>query len=154
MEHCPCFGKREREGHEWSNRSVQNKQCTNLNTFLWQFKTVEFGHGASWKECLTHETKKALVQTIKGLVSLCKHLLTHAKFNYVLLRETQSEFSVYRQSTGSHAFMTSSDVFFSMQATLSSTCCIISWVTGISKGVEETHLHGPYDYWWWSCYIK
>ena len=111
MEYCPCFSKRGREAHEWSNRSVQNKQCTNLNTFLWQFKTVDFGHGASWKECLTHETKKALVHTIKGLVSLCKHLLTHAKFNYVLLRETQIEFSVYRQSTGSHAFMTSSDFF-------------------------------------------
>ena len=81
-----------------------------------QFETVDSGHGASRKECLTHDTKKALVQTMKGLISLCKHLLTHAEFDYVLLREIQSdkiesEFSVYRQSTGSNDFMTSSDVF-------------------------------------------
>ena len=98
------------------NQSVQDKQSINLNNFLQQFETVDSGHGASRKECLTHDTKKALVQTMKGLISLCKHLLTHAEFDYVLLREIQSdkiesEFSVYRQSTGSNAFMTSSDVF-------------------------------------------
>lgn len=55
------------------------------------------------------------MQTMKGLVSVCNHLVTHAGFDYVLLREIQSdrlegEFSVYRQSTGANAFMTSSDV--------------------------------------------
>ena len=52
---------------------------------------------------------------MQGLTSICAHLLTHAGFQYVLLRELPSdriegEFSLYRQSTGVNAFMTSGDV--------------------------------------------
>ena len=64
---------------------------------------------------MTHDTKKALVQTMQGLSSICTYLLNHAGFQYVLLRELQSdrnegEFSVYRQSTGANVFMTCGDV--------------------------------------------
>ena len=56
------------------------------------------------------------MQTMRGLTSICAHLLTRAGFQYVLLRELQSdriegEFSVYRESTGANAFVTSGDVF-------------------------------------------
>lgn len=97
------------------HRSVESQQC-NLENFLHQFELASSGHGATRQECLTHDTKKALVQTMRGLVAVCNHLTTGAGFQYVLLREIQSdrlegEFSVYRQSTGANAFMTSSDVF-------------------------------------------
>ena len=79
-----------------------------------QFQEAESGHGATRVQCLTHDTKKALVQTTEGMIAVCKHLFTIG-FNYVLLREIQSdriegEFSVYRQSTGANAFMTTGDV--------------------------------------------
>jgi len=97
------------------HRRVQDLSSTNLTTLLDQFKKSASGHGASREKCVTHDTKKALVQTMQGLVAVCQHLMTHAGFNYVLLREIQSdriegEFSVYRQSTGANAFMTSGDV--------------------------------------------
>ena len=64
---------------------------------------------------MTHDTKKAMVQTMQGLMAVCSHLLHQADFKFVLLRELQSdkiegEFSVYRQFTGANAFMTSADV--------------------------------------------
>ena len=72
--------------------------------------------GPSRIQCLTHDTKKALVQTMQGLKAVCNYLLSSAGFDYVVLRELQSdrlegEFSVYRQSTGSNIFMTAGDVF-------------------------------------------
>jgi hypothetical protein len=53
---------------------------------------------------------------MQGLVAVSNYLLTSAHFEYVLLREIQSdrlegEFSVYRQSTGANSFMTTGDVF-------------------------------------------
>ena len=98
------------------HRAVQEPGSTNLTTFLRLFQEADSGHGATRIQCLTHDTKKALVQTMQGLVDVCKYLLTSADFQYVLLREIQSdrlegEFSVYRQSTGANSFMTSGDVF-------------------------------------------
>ena len=67
-------------------------------------------------ESLTHDTQKSFkVQTMRGLHEVCKNLLNNAGFQYVLLREIQSdriegEFGVYRQSTGANLFMTSGDV--------------------------------------------
>ena len=63
---------------------------------------------------LTHDTKKAALQTMKGLRSLCDFLYS-VGFEYVVLGSIQSdriegEFSVYRQSTGSNHFMMASDV--------------------------------------------
>ena len=63
---------------------------------------------------LTHDTKKALVQTTAGQIDLCKFLFEQG-FQYVLFRELQSdriegEYGVYRQSTGANAFMVASDV--------------------------------------------
>ena len=97
------------------HRHVQDHTSTNLSEYHRIFKSAPSGHGKNRKECVTHDTKKALVQTMQGLSSICKHLLTHAGFQYVLLRELQSdriegEFSVYRQSTGANAFVTSGDV--------------------------------------------
>lgn len=76
---------------------------------------MDSGHGAKRIQCLTHDTKRALVQTTEGLIAVCKHLFS-VGFDYVLLRELQSdriegEFSVYRQSTGDNAFMAAGDVF-------------------------------------------
>ena len=97
------------------HRHVQDHTTTNLSDYLQIFQKAPSGHGKGRKQCVTHDTKKALVQTMQGLTSICAHLLTHAGFEYVLLRELQSdriegEFSVYRQSTGANAFMTSGDV--------------------------------------------
>ncbi|KAF2349564.1 hypothetical protein FHG87_019680 [Trinorchestia longiramus] len=57
--------------------------------------------------CITdnyEDTKKAVEQTTQGLLAVCRYLFRNADFQYVLLREIQSErlegeFSVYRQST-------------------------------------------------------
>ena len=73
---------------------------------------------------LTHDTKKALVQTTAGQIAVCKHLFAEG-FNYVLLKELQSdriegEFGVYRQSFGSNAFMTVGDVSNAFKARLTS----------------------------------
>ena len=98
------------------HRAVQDVESTNLQTFVTLFQEATSGHGASRIQCLTHDTKKALVQTMQGLLAVCTYLFRNADFQYVLLREIQSdrlegEFSVYRQSTGANTFMTTGDVF-------------------------------------------
>ena len=107
------------------HRHVQDHTTTNLSDYLQIFQKAPSGHGKGRKQCVTHDTKKALVQTMQGLTSICAHLLTHAGFQYVLLRELQSdriegEFSVYRQSTGANAFMTSGDVLTACKKRLAS----------------------------------
>ena len=97
------------------NRAVQEATSTNLEEFADFFQASSSGHGSSRIQCLTHDTKKALVQTTKGLAALSKHLINIANFSYVLTREIQSdriegEFGVYRQSTGANALMTVGDV--------------------------------------------
>ena len=100
------------------HRHVQDLTSTNLSVlsdYHQIFQRAHSGHGKGREHCVTHDTKKALVQTMQGMASICAHLLTQAGFQYVLLRELQSdriegEFSVYRQSTGANAFMTSEDV--------------------------------------------
>ena len=67
------------------HRAVQVSTSTSLDTYAQQFEGAKSGHGASCVECLTHDTKKALVQTMKGLSALCKHLLSAAGFSYVLI---------------------------------------------------------------------
>ena len=104
-------------------RAVQAPESSTLPTFLRIFQGAESGHGANRIQCLTHDTKKALVQTMQGLIAVCEHLLTSANFEYVLLREIQSdrlegEFSVYRQSTGANSFMTTGDVASAYQKRL------------------------------------
>ena len=97
------------------HRAVQGPQSTNLQSFLAIFQEAASGHGPSRIQCLTHDTKKALVQTMEGLIAVCRYLINEENFQYVLLREIQSdriegEFSVYRQSTGANSFMTTGDV--------------------------------------------
>lgn len=98
------------------HRAIQESCSSSLDTFLEIFQEANSGHGPTRIQCLTHDTKKALVQTMLGLKALCNYLLSSAGFEYVVLREIQSdrlegEFSVYRQSTGSNILMTASDVF-------------------------------------------
>lgn len=105
------------------HRAVQEKDSTSLDTFLMIFKQAESGQGASRIKCFTHDTRKALVQTMEGLKAVCHYLLTSAGFDYVVLREIQSdrlegEFGVYRQTTGANCFMTSRDVFSASQKRL------------------------------------
>ena len=107
------------------HRSVQDHPSTNLSDYQRIFQRAPSGHGKGRKQCVTHDTKKALVQTMQGLTSICAHLLNHAGFQYVLFRELQSdriegEFSVYRQSTGANAFMTSGDVLTACKKRLAS----------------------------------
>ena len=97
------------------HRAVQDKSSTTLDFYFKTFEEASSGHGASRIRCLTHDTKKALVQTMNGLNAVSKHLIEYGGFKYVRLREIQSdriegEFSVYRQSTGANAFMTCGDV--------------------------------------------
>ena len=95
-------------------RSTQDKTSTSLQYFADMFQALDSGHGPTRVQCLTHDTKRALMQTTHGLISVCAYLI-EAGFEYVLLREIQSdriegEFSVYRQSTGANAFMLAGDV--------------------------------------------
>ena len=97
-------------------RAVQDPQSTSLQTFLSIFQEASSGHGANRIKCFTHDTKNTLVQTMQGLIAICRYLFRNADFHYVLLREIQSdrlegEFSVYHQSTGANSFMTTGDVF-------------------------------------------
>lgn len=96
------------------NRSAQDEGSNSLQPHLNLFKGATSGHGANRIQSLTHDTKKALIQTTEGQMAVCRHLFTEG-FQYVLLRELQSdriegEFSVYRQSTGGNAFMRAADV--------------------------------------------
>ena len=95
---------------------VQDHTSTNLFNYHRLLQRALSGQGKGREQCVTHDTKRALAQTMQGLISICAHLLTRAGFQYVLLRELQSdriegEFSVYRQSTAANAFVTSVDVF-------------------------------------------
>ena len=98
------------------SRAVQERSSRSLEWYLEVFENSESGQGPQRVQCFTHDTKRALVQTMAGMKGVCVHLLTEKQFEYVLLRELQSdriegEFGVYRQSTGANSFLTSADVF-------------------------------------------
>ena len=104
-------------------RSVQTTESTSLDKFIDIFRNASSGHGANRIKCFTHDTKTAMVQTMEGLKAVCDYLLTDGNFQYVVLRELQSdrlegEFGVYRQSTGASSFMTCGDVFNSSRKRL------------------------------------
>ena len=103
-------------------RSVQREGSETLSIHLQRFSASKSGHGKDRIQCLTHDTKRALVQTTRGHISICEYLL-QAGFKYILLRELQSdriegEFSIYRQNTGGNAFMTTTDVMTSYRKRL------------------------------------
>ena len=90
---------------------MQEKGSTSLDTFLTLFRQADSGQGTFRMKCLTHDTRKALIQTMEGLKAVCDYLLTTSGFEYVVLREIQidrleGEFGVYRQTTGANSFMT------------------------------------------------
>ena len=97
-------------------RAVQVEGSCSLDFYLDMFKKADSGQGPLRVQSFTHDTKRALVQTMAGLKQVCVHLLNKKQFEYVVLRELQSdrlegEFGVFRQSTGANAFLTSADVF-------------------------------------------
>ena len=55
-----------------SYRAVQNPQSTSIQTFLEVFNQASSGHGHNRVRCLTHDNKKALVQTMHGMIAACK----------------------------------------------------------------------------------
>ena len=96
------------------DRSVQEADFTKLQGYLVLFKNAVSGQGANRVCSITHDTKKAMIQTLEGFIGITKYLMNHG-FRYVLLGSLQSdriegEFSVYRHSTGSNLFMASADV--------------------------------------------
>ena len=54
-----------------SYRAAQNPQSTTLQNFLAIFNQTSSGHGHNQIRCLTHDTKKALVQTMHGMIIAC-----------------------------------------------------------------------------------
>ena len=103
-------------------RKEQTVTSNNLELFQQLFTNSKSGHGSSRFNCLTHDTKKALVQTMGGMMALCKYLFLKG-FQYVLLREIQSdrieaEFACYRRSKGCNLFMTAGDVLASYKRRL------------------------------------
>ncbi len=72
------------------HRAAQIPSSTSLKQYAQLFGRLNSGHGASRQQCLTHDTKKALVQTMEGLSELCDQLFG-VGFEYVLLREVQSD---------------------------------------------------------------
>ena len=95
-------------------RQVQQPTSVSIQQYTELFQRVESGHGKTRVKCLTHDTKKALVQTMQGLCAVCTYLFD-AGFQYVLLGSIQSdriegEFSVYRQATGANGLMVAGDV--------------------------------------------
>lgn len=114
--------KGENEKFNNPNRAVQTKSSTNLQSLLQLFENSRSGHGPTRCYSLTHDTRKALVQTIGGLIAVCDFLFS-VGFEYVQLREIQSdriehEFGIYRRSTGCNSFMVSSDVLSAYQKRL------------------------------------
>ncbi|KAF2366136.1 hypothetical protein FHG87_003112 [Trinorchestia longiramus] len=72
-------------------RTVQDPQSTSLQTFLTIFQEATSGHGANRIQCLTHDTKKALVQTTQGLLAVyptCTETQTSSMFCCVRSRVT------------------------------------------------------------------
>ena len=67
------------------SRARQTAASTNLQSFLKQFQASESGHGPK-RVHLTLDTRRALVQTTEGLISLGRHLFSSGS-EYVLLRE-------------------------------------------------------------------
>jgi hypothetical protein len=93
-------------------RSAHN--VDGLQRYLKLFEESISGHGSNRICCLTHDTRKAMVQTLAGFIAMSRYLFS-VGFDYVLLGSLQNdriegEFSVYRQSTGANMFMTSKDV--------------------------------------------
>ena len=106
------------------DRAVQLITSTNLQELMDLFSKSRSGYGGNRYQSITHDTKKALVQTMEGLQAVSKFLFETAKYQYVLLGQIQSdrierEFSIYRQMNGSNAFMTVKDVSASFKKRLS-----------------------------------
>ena len=95
------------------DRVVQTPSCSNLSKYIQLFTHSTSGQGPKRVHSLTHDTRKALIQTTEGLQAVCNFLYAEG-MEYVCLKDMQSdkiesEFGIYRQSTGSNFFMTADD---------------------------------------------
>ena len=68
---------------------IQDEKSNNFQLLLEQFKGMKSGHGPKRIQYLTHNTKRALVQSTEGLIAVCKHLFS-VGFDYVLICKLQS----------------------------------------------------------------
>lgn len=128
-------------------QAVQDKNSTTLQSFLEKFHAANSAHGQKRIQCLTHDTKRALIQTTEGLMAVCSHLLSKG-FKYVLLREIQSdriegEFSVYRQSTGANAFMGAHNVIAAYKKRLARFAASFLEVVEVDKSDQVHTCEGP-----------
>ena len=95
---------------------------------------------------LTHDTKKALKQTMGGQIAVCQYLFEKG-FKYVPLRHLQSdriegEFAVYRQSTGANMFMISSDVFNAFKSRLTKMAATLESLDVVCVSSGSHHCRG------------
>ncbi len=60
-------------------RMEQTPSSTNLEQFQQLFSNAPSGHGYPRVHAMTHDTKKALVQTMDGYIALCKYLYSQGK---------------------------------------------------------------------------
>ncbi|RUS81174.1 hypothetical protein EGW08_011039 [Elysia chlorotica] len=54
------------------HRAVQDSSSTSLGVYATHFGQDDSGHGKTRVQCLTHDTKKALVQTMQGLSAVAR----------------------------------------------------------------------------------
>lgn len=125
------------------DRSVQEADFTKLQHYLDLFRNAVSGQGANRVCSITHDTKKAMIQTLSGFIGITKYLMNHG-FQYVLLGSLQSdriegEFSVYRHSTGSNLFMASSDVISAFKRRLVKFSGSV--LNSIEMNTKSTSLH-------------
>ena len=104
------------------DRVVQTPQSNNLSKYAQLFSNATSGHGSKRIQSLTHDTRKALIQTTEGLEAVCRHLYSKGQ-EYVCLKDLQSdkierEFGIYRQSVGANFFMTAGDAVSSFKKRL------------------------------------
>ncbi|RUS85684.1 hypothetical protein EGW08_006560 [Elysia chlorotica] len=139
------------EGANYPYRAAQEESSASLEPFVQLFENSDSGQGAKRVECLTHDTRRALIQTMNGLTALCK-LLFIKGFKYVLLRELQSdriedEFSVYRQSTGANAFMQARDAYTAFKCRLARfAATYLESLEGVQHDVNPHNCYGiEYD---------
>ena len=98
------------------NCSVTDDNLDKLLALANMVEKMNAANGKCRKKCFTKDTSKALIHTLRGLVDLTRHLLSHGDgFEYVMLGQFSSdkiekEFGKLRQGAGGTYFITVRDV--------------------------------------------
>ena len=129
--------------NDW-NRAVQQRNSSNLQGLTEMFEKSSSGFGSNRIKCLTHDTRKAMLQTMSGLSAVCTYLFDHG-FEYVLLGDIQSdrieaEFSIYRYSTGANAFMVASDVLNAYKKRLAKFAASYLNIVQVQPAIPSSHV--------------